>query len=119
MIGTGDFFSPLIHEQALVREHFDFKGYFVLHAVINLCQSLQVAVNEADIILFMFDCREGITSRDIEVAKILKRNAKDKHIILVANKADNPTLCYEIEERNNSGSNGNFLIPCHDRNSCP
>jgi GTP-binding protein len=48
-------------------------------------QSLR-AINEADIVLFMVDCREGITSADYLIANILRRrNAK---VYLIANKID-------------------------------
>ena len=48
-------------------------------------QSLR-AINEADIVLFMVDCREGITSADYLIANTLRRrNAK---VYLVANKID-------------------------------
>ncbi len=48
-------------------------------------QSLR-AINEADIVLFMVDCREGITSADYLIAnKLRRRNAA---VYLVANKID-------------------------------
>ena len=48
-------------------------------------QSLR-AINEADIVLFMVDCREGITSADYLIANTLRRrNAK---VYLIANKID-------------------------------
>jgi len=76
MVGTGDFFSPLIHEQALV------------------------AINEADIILFMFDRRQGVSRKDVEVARLLRQHTKKKRIILVANKCDDPYTMMDVEERN-------------------
>ncbi|ELR22486.1 ribosome biogenesis GTPase Der, putative [Acanthamoeba castellanii str. Neff] len=82
MVGTGDFFSPLIHEQALV------------------------AINEADIILFLFDFREGVTKKDVEVARVLRKHVHDKDIVLVANKCDNPDLVLELDERNKAGPTG-------------
>ena len=46
-----------------------------------------LALKEASIILFMVDCRDGLSSMDIDFSKILRQI--DKDIIIVANKADN------------------------------
>ncbi len=48
----------------------------------------ELAIAEADVILFLVDAREGITATDMEIAQILRRT--DKPVLLVANKADNP-----------------------------
>src|SRR6266852_6272658 len=47
----------------------------------------QLAIEEADVIVFMVDARSGITGTDEEVAELLRRT--DKPVILAANKADN------------------------------
>jgi GTP-binding protein len=49
----------------------------------------QLAIEEADVIVFMVDARSGITSTDEEVADLLRRT--EKPVILAANKADNAT----------------------------
>lgn len=46
-----------------------------------------LAIEEADIILFMTDADEGLHPSDKEVAKLLRRS--NKPVLLVANKADN------------------------------
>src|SRR5918998_1026164 len=46
----------------------------------------QLAVDEADVIVFVVDVKEGITAADEEVSEILRRT--EKPVILVANKAD-------------------------------
>ena len=48
-------------------------------------QSLR-AINEADIVLFMVDCREGITSADYLIANTLRR--RNATVYLIANKID-------------------------------
>lgn len=48
-----------------------------------------VAMNMADLILFMVDGKEGLTTADIEVGAILRRTGKK--VILVVNKIDNPS----------------------------
>lgn len=55
-----------------------------------------IAVEEADVILFVVDIVNGITDLDMEVADILRRTKKP--VILVANKADNYDLLYNAAE---------------------
>ena len=48
----------------------------------------QIAMDMADVILFIVDGKEGITSADEEVANMLRR--KGREIVLLVNKIDNP-----------------------------
>lgn len=50
-------------------------------------KQVKVAIEEADVILFVVDVLNGITDLDLEVANILRRSKKP--LIVVANKADN------------------------------
>jgi GTP-binding protein len=50
-------------------------------------KQVEIAISEADILIFVVDVTEGITSLDEEVVKILRRSKKK--ILLVANKVDN------------------------------
>jgi|TARA_B100000900_G_scaffold180938_1_gene153464 GTP-binding protein len=54
-----------------------------------------LALNEANVILFMVDCKNGLSTLDDDFSKVLRQIKKD--IILVANKADN----YELELNSN------------------
>lgn len=56
----------------------------------------QVAMEEADVILFITSVREGITDADENVARILYRSGKP--VILAVNKADNPEMRAEVFE---------------------
>jgi GTPase len=47
----------------------------------------ELAIEEADLVVFLVDARDGITSADREVAEMLRRSARP--VILAANKADN------------------------------
>ena len=49
-------------------------------------KQVKLAVEEADVILFMVDVKEGLTSSDEDVADMLRRS--DKKVLLVANKVD-------------------------------
>ena len=58
----------------------------------------ELAVQEADVVLFLTDATSGVTPADREVAEILRRNQKKVEgrlhppVILVVNKADNQTF---------------------------
>lgn len=56
----------------------------------------QLAIEEADVIVFMVDARSGITAADEEVADMLRRTQKP--VILAANKADNARLRQDAVE---------------------
>src|SRR3989441_3625881 len=53
----------------------------------NVRAQAELAIEEADVIVFMVDARSGITAADEEVADLLRRTRKP--VILAANKADN------------------------------
>jgi len=55
-----------------------------------------LAMEEADVILFMVDIQNGITDYDLEVAQILRKNTKP--VILVSNKADTFEWQYQAAE---------------------
>ncbi|MCH1624762.1 ribosome biogenesis GTPase Der [Fredinandcohnia quinoae] len=50
----------------------------------------EIAIDEADVIIFMTSGREGVTSADEEVSKILYRSKKP--VVLAVNKVDNPEM---------------------------
>lgn len=50
-------------------------------------QQAEVAMNEADVIMFIVDAKAGVTALDEEVAYILRK--KNKPVILCVNKVDN------------------------------
>ena len=49
-------------------------------------EQAQVAIDEADVIVFMVDARSGLTGADEEIAEVLRRSAKP--VIIAANKAE-------------------------------
>ena len=55
-----------------------------------------LAVEEADVILFVVDVSNGLTDLDLQVASILRR--ADSPVIVVANKTDNHELQYNAPE---------------------
>ena len=61
-------------------------------------EQVDIAISVADVIIFLTDVRQGVTSADMEIATILKKSKKP--VILVCNKADNygqaPADIYEF-----------------------
>ena len=56
----------------------------------------ELAIDEADVIIFMVDAQAGITAADDEVADLLRRTQKP--VILTANKSDNARLRQNVVE---------------------
>jgi len=50
-------------------------------------QQVQIAINEASVVLFVVDCKDGLTDLDKDFAATLRTTRKP--VLLVANKADN------------------------------
>ncbi len=57
-------------------------------------QQAEIAIDEADVIIFMTNGREGVTAADEEVAKILYKSKKP--VVLAVNKVDNPEMRDQI-----------------------
>ena len=59
-------------------------------------KQVMLAIDEADVILFVVDVMNGVTDLDMEVAEILRRSKTT--VLLVANKTDNNDLQYNAAE---------------------
>ncbi len=53
----------------------------------EILSQIHIAVDEANLLLFLVDCKDGLTGFDHEIAQILRTTKKP--ILLIANKADN------------------------------
>ncbi|OPZ02567.1 MAG: GTPase Der [Bacteroidetes bacterium ADurb.BinA395] len=71
-------------------------------------RQVQLAINEADVILFLVDVQCGITDLDFEVAQLLKKT--NKPVILVTNKADTFEWQYQAPEFYKLGMGDPFLV---------
>lgn len=60
----------------------------------QITEQAKIAIDEADVIVFVTSIKEGVTDADERVAKILYQ--ADKPVILAVNKVDNPELRNEI-----------------------
>lgn len=68
----------------------------------------EIAIEEADVIIFVASGREGVTDADELVAKILYRS--NKPVILAVNKVDNPEMRNDIYEFYSLGLGDPFPI---------
>lgn len=59
-------------------------------------EQVKLAVDEAQVILFMVDCTTGLTDLDKDFANVLRTSKKP--VIITANKADNSELSYMAAE---------------------
>ncbi len=59
-------------------------------------KQVELAIEEADVILFVVDAMNGVTDLDDHVAEILRRSKKP--VILVANKVDSNDWVYNVPE---------------------
>ena len=76
---------------------------------------IHLAIDQADLILFVVDIREGLTPLDRQVAQLLRHG--DFPVLLVANKADSPLLDPQAGEFYKLGFDAPFAISAqHGRN---
>jgi len=67
-----------------------------------------LAIEEADVILFLVEVSTGVTDLDMMMADILRRT--DKRVITVCNKVDNNDLIYSSHEFHSLGLGAPFCI---------
>lgn len=67
----------------------------------SMRQQAQIAIREADVIVFIVDGRTGLTDGDVEIARILR--AAKKPVILGVNKIDSPKQELDVYEFYNLG----------------
>ena len=71
-------------------------------------QQAEIAIDEADVIIFLTNGREGVTAADEEVAKILYKAKKP--VVLAVNKIDNPEMRSQIYDFYSLGFGDPFPI---------
>lgn len=62
----------------------------------EICKQVTIAIEEADVIMFLVDVQTGLTSLDQDVAKLLRQTKKP--VFLVVNKVDDNALVYSAPE---------------------
>ena len=71
-------------------------------------KQVEIAVDEANLILFVVDTATGITDQDSDMADVLRRSTKP--VLLVVNKVDNPTRALEATEFYGLGIDPVFFV---------
>src|SRR5271157_884661 len=72
--------------------------------IVQIKNQAEVAIQEADAILFLTDAGAGVTPADQEVANILRRNQRERNgqpwppVLLVVNKADSSALRDQVNQ---------------------
>ncbi len=76
--------------------------------LVQMRQQAEIAIDEADVIIFMINGKEGITAADEEVARMLFKT--NKPVVLAVNKMDNPEMRETIYEYYSLGFGEPFPI---------
>nr|WP_300005742.1 ribosome biogenesis GTPase Der [Tissierella sp.] len=74
----------------------------------NIQKQAQIAIETADVILFVVDGIEGLTSTDREIATILRKSGSE--VILACNKIDNPKNADDVYEFYELGFGEPFVV---------
>lgn len=71
-------------------------------------KQVHLAIQEANVLLFVVDAVVGITDLEQDIAKLLRKS--DKEVLLVVNKVDNPARMYQASEFYGLGFSKVFFI---------
>ncbi len=63
---------------------------------LQIKRQVELALEECTAVLFMVDCKDGLTGYDKEFAKVIRKSKKP--VFVVANKADTPTKSIQANE---------------------
>ncbi|MBR5139008.1 MAG: ribosome biogenesis GTPase Der, partial [Alistipes sp.] len=74
----------------------------------DIRRQVMLAIDEADLILFMVEVKTGVTDLDMMMADVLRRSGKN--VIVVCNKVDNYDLIYQSHEFYSLGLGDIFCI---------
>ncbi|RYZ40216.1 MAG: ribosome biogenesis GTPase Der, partial [Sphingobacteriales bacterium] len=75
---------------------------------IEIKKQVEIAVEEAHLIIFVVDTMTGITSQDTDMADVLRRSPKP--VLLVVNKVDNATRALDATEFYSLGFEHTFFL---------
>ena len=67
----------------------------------QIAEQARMAIDEADLVLFVVDAKAGVTPGDEEVADLLRKSGRS--VLLIANKVDDPSRTDQIHEFNRLG----------------
>lgn len=76
----------------------------------NINHQVEFAIEEANTIIFLTSYKNGINQDDLYIAKLLKKSAKGKHIILVANMGEGYTQGADLNQFFNLGFGKPYIV---------
>lgn len=65
----------------------------------DIIKQTEIALKEADVILFVVDIQSGLLPQEKKLAELLRKKLQNKPLILLANKADSITIYPQVHER--------------------
>lgn len=74
-------------------------------------EQIKTAIDEADVLIFLVDVRDGVTPLDMEIAAMLRRTSKP--VVLAINKVDNTKLEAEAVEFYELGMGEPIAVSAH------
>ena len=111
LIDTGGFLAaqkkPL--KKLTKKEQKKFKQQAVDDIDRQVEQQARRALAQSNIVLFVVDAKEGLNPQDRQIANYL-RKAKDKQVVLVINKCDNPKIREQVAEFHKLGLGEPVLV---------
>lgn len=87
---TRDRVSAIVNHEERYFELVDTGGYGIDDLTDHVESQINLAIDRADLVLFVVDIREGVTHLDRQVARLIRN--RDFPVILIANKTDSPKL---------------------------
>ncbi len=80
----------------------------------RIASQVEIAIEEADVLVLVVNVQEGVVSLDEEVARRIRESGKQ--VLLAVNKCDNPRLVEEAVEFSSFGFPELFPVSCLHRN---
>jgi len=76
----------------------------------NIQKQTRIAIEESDLVLFMVNNKEELTSDDLKAAELLRKTTNHKSIILIVNKCDKPIDKNELADMYKLGIGAPFPV---------
>ncbi len=73
-----------------------------------------MAIQEADIVIFLTDARAGLAYEDLELARLLQRTFQHKQLFFAVNKVETPQLTLDAESFISTGFTSPYFISAKD-----
>ena len=94
----------------------DTGGYNADGDIISMAmlEQTMMAIQEADIVIFLTDARAGLAYEDLELARLLQRTFQHKQLFFAVNKVETPQLTLDAESFISTGFTSPYFISAKD-----